>query len=162
MRGNLWIGCLMLAACVMLGAGCSSTTSNSASNEAKDKDKDKKDKDKKEEHAEAGPHKGAIVEWGEEEFHVEYTSDKDGNVTVYILGKDVKTATPIKADKIQLSNKDPKFDLELKAAPEKSDPMGKSSTFKGKLPDAAKGKKLSGTISGEVDGKPYAGDLKEK
>jgi hypothetical protein len=153
-----WITCsALLSACLFATSGCS-----------KDKEKHdgsakNKDQDRKHDHPDEGPHKGALVEWGDEEYHVEYTSDRSkGEATAYILGPDAKTAAPIKADKIQLTSKDPAFQSDLKAAPQKEDPAGKSSVFKGKLPESAKGKKLTGTISGEVEGKPYVGDLKEK
>src|SRR4051812_30689791 len=77
----------------------------------------------KEEHAEEGPHHGPLVEWGEEEYHVEFTVDK-GEAKVYVLGKDAKTAAPVKADKIQLSNKSPSFQVDLKASPQTGDPKG--------------------------------------
>src|SRR5947208_14624413 len=34
-----------------------------------------------------GPHKGAIVEWGEEEYHLELVTDmKTGTATIYVYG----------------------------------------------------------------------------
>ena len=46
----------------------------------------------------AGPHDGTVADWGGGKFHVEFTVDhgkKEG--TVYILGADEKTPTPIDA-----------------------------------------------------------------
>ena len=55
-----------------------------------------------------GPHKGAIVEWGEEEYHLELVTDaKTGTATIYVYGgeEDLKkgTAKPIDAKTLTMS-----------------------------------------------------------
>src|SRR4051812_42090245 len=76
--------------------------------------------DKKEEHKHddhKAPHGGALLEVGEEVAHVELVHDeKAGKVTLYILGKDAKTAVALKeAPKINVKGKDGKKQLETKA-----------------------------------------------
>lgn len=111
-------------------------------------------------HPDEGPHHGALVEWGQEEYHPEVVTDREkGEVTVYVLGKDAKTPAPVAAEKVVLAVKDPAFQTELKPAPQPGDPKGKSSRFVGTLPEFARGRRLAGTIGAVVDGKPYSGDF---
>lgn len=110
-----------------------------------------------------GPHEGAVADWGGGKFHVEFTVDHDKQeATVYVLGDDEKTATPIKAATILLNINDPKFQVELAAAPLEGEADGKASRFVGKHKNLGIVKEYAGTISGEVDGTPYAGDFKEE
>ena len=45
----------------------------------------------------AGPHDGTLADWGGGKYHVEFTVDHDKQeATVYILGGDEKTPSPIK------------------------------------------------------------------
>jgi hypothetical protein len=83
---------------------------------------------------------------------------------VYILGSDEKTPAPIKArdDQLLLTIKEPAFQVVLKADPQKGDPRGKASCFAGKHEKLGKEQEFAGTVSGEVDGTPYAGDFKEE
>ena len=111
----------------------------------------------------AGPHEGAVADWGGGKFHVEFTVDHDKQVaTVYVLGGDEKTATPIKAVKILLNINDPKFEVELAAAPLEGEAEGTASRFVGKHESLGKVQEFAGTISGEIEGTPYAGDFKEE
>ncbi len=111
----------------------------------------------------AGPHEGTLADWGGGKFHVEFCVDHDKQeATVYILGDDEKTATPIKAAQILLSITDPKFNIELAAAPMDGEAEGMASRFVGKHESLGKVQEFAGTISGEVDGTPYAGDFKEE
>jgi hypothetical protein len=118
----------------------------------------------KEEHGhEAGPHEGTLADWGGGKFHVEFCVDHDKQeATVYILGSDEKTATPVKTDKLLLSINDPKFQVELVAAPQEGETEGTASRFIGKHESLGKVQDFAGTISGEVEGTPYAGDFKEE
>ncbi|MBI3468241.1 MAG: hypothetical protein HY000_35000 [Planctomycetes bacterium] len=50
----------------------------------------------------------------------------------------------------------------MKPSPDKGDPQGLSSRFVGKHEKLGKEQEFAGTISGEIDGKPYAGDFKEE
>ena len=110
-----------------------------------------------------GPHEGAVADWGGGKFHVEFTVDHDKQeATVYVLGADEKTAAPIKAEKILLSINDPKFQVDLVAAPLEGEADGKASRFVGKHESLGKVQEFAGSISGEVDGTPYVGDFKEE
>ena len=110
-----------------------------------------------------GPHEGAVADWGGGKYHVEFTVDHDKQeATVYVLGDDEKTATPIKAATILLSINDPKFQVELAAAPLEGEADGKASRFVGKHESLGKVQEFAGSISGEVDGTPYVGDFKEE
>ena len=109
-----------------------------------------------------GPHEGAVADWGGSKFHVEFTVDHDKQeATVFILGDDEKTATPIKAATILLNINDPKFQVELAAAPLEGEAEGTTSRFIGKHESLGKVQEFAGTISGEIEGTPYAGDFKE-
>jgi hypothetical protein len=112
-----------------------------------------------------GPHGGVVADWGGGKYHVEFTVDHDKQeATVYILGSNEKTAVPIKAKdgQLLLSIKEPAFQVPLKAAPQPKDPEGKASRFAGKHEKLGKVQEFAGTISGEVDGTPYAGDFEEE
>ena len=110
-----------------------------------------------------GPHEGAVADWGGGKFHVEFTVDHDKQeATVFILGDDEKTATPIKAATILLNINDPKFQVELAAAPLEGEAEGTASRFVGKHENLGKVQEFAGSISGEVDGTPYVGDFKEE
>jgi len=111
----------------------------------------------------AGPHEGAVADWGGGKFHVEFTVDHDKQeATVYILGDDEKTAVPIKADNILLSINDPRFQVELAAVPLEGEAEGTASRFVGKHESLGKVQEFAGTISGEVDGIPYVGEFNEQ
>jgi hypothetical protein len=111
----------------------------------------------------AGPHDGTLADWGGGKYHVEFTvSHPDKQATVYILGDDEKTATPIKATEIKLVIASPAIDAVLKAMPQEGDPEGTSSRFVGTHDNLGIVQEYAGTISGEVDGTPYSGDFKEE
>lgn len=83
-------------------------------------------------HAAKGPHKGALIELGEEEYHGEIVLDeKADSVTIYLLGSNAKDAVPIEASDvvINLKHGDKPEQFKLKASPLKTDPKGKSSCF---------------------------------
>ncbi len=115
-----------------------------------------------------GPHKGTLVEWGDEEYHLELVTDaKAGTVTVYVYGdhKDFEKgkAKAIDAKSLVLTVKGEKsVTIKLDAAPAKGDPAGKTSVYTAKHDVFAKGAKLEGSVSGKVGTKPYTGDFKQK
>lgn len=115
-------------------------------------------------HPSAGPHGGPLVEWGEEEYHIEFTVDRNTQeATAYILDDSARKTKPIGAKAISLTLKKPSTaTVTLDAKPDAGDPPGKSSRFVGKHADLGKEGKFEGTISGEADGKPYSGDFREK
>lgn len=116
-----------------------------------------------------GPHKGPVAEWGQEEYHLEVVADaKTGEVTVYVYGDDDDlhkgTVRAIDAKTLTLSLKttEPATTVKLEAKPAKGDPDGKASVFVVKSDAFKTDKKLVGSISGKVAGKPYTGDFKQK
>ena len=123
--------------------------------------------------AHEGPHKGIVVEWGEEEYHPEIVIDKkEGTVAVYVHGgerdleKGKTTAIDAKALVLTLKT-DPATTIKLEPAPaddkdRKDDPKDKSSKFVGKSEVLKKDMKWAGTLAGKVGTKPYSGDFKQK
>lgn len=110
-----------------------------------------------------GPHDGTIADWGGGTYHVEFTVDHDKQqATVYILGSDEKTATPIDAESIELSLTDPEMQVVLNADPQEGDPEGKSSRYVGTHEKLGVVQEYAGTMTGVVDGTPYSGDFKEE
>ena len=111
----------------------------------------------------AGPHDGTLADWGGGKYHVEFTVDHDKQeATVFILGDDEKTPSPIKAEEIQLSIKDPVMQVTLKASPQEGDSEGSASRFVGNHKSLGVVQEYAGTITGVVDGTPYSGDFKEE
>ena len=111
----------------------------------------------------AGPHDGTLADWGGGKYHVEFTVDHDKQEgTVYILGDDEKSPSPIKAEEIQLSIKDPAMQVTLKAMPQDGDPEGTASRFVGNHESLGVVQEYEGTITGVIDGTPYSGNFKEE
>lgn len=110
----------------------------------------------------AGPHGGAVADWGGGKYHVEFTVDHDKKeATVYILGSDEKTPAPVKADKLLLSIKEPAFQVELMPSPLEGE-TGGASRYVGTDEKLGVVQEFAGTISGEVEGTPYAGQFAEE
>ena len=87
------------------------------------------DKDK---HAHTGPHKGSLVELGDEEFHAEIVHDDEmGMVTIYLLGADAKTPVATDAKDIAVNAKvnGKAVQHKIKPAPMKADKPGTASRF---------------------------------
>jgi hypothetical protein len=123
----------------------------------------------KHQHPTKGPHGGPLVEWGDEDYHLEVVADKAaGEVTVYVFGDhdalpgwqaaaiDAKTLT------LTVKSAEPVATVTLEAKPAKDDPAGKASVFAGKHDAFKADKKLAGTLSGKSGDKPYSGDFKQK
>lgn len=113
----------------------------------------------------AGPHGGTLADWGGGKYHVEFTVDHDRRqATVYILGSDEKTPAPIAAadDQLLLTITQPFFSVDLQAAPQAGDPPGTASRFVGTHEQLGVVQEFAGTIAGEVEGVPYAGDFQEQ
>ena len=121
-----------------------------------------------------GPHKGIVVEWGEEEYHPEIVVDKAaGTVTVYIYGnhddlhKKKLKAIDAKSLTLVLKTSPTATTVKLEPAPaddkeRKDDPAGKCTKYTAKNDVFTKDMKWEGTISGKVGTKPYSGDFKQK
>jgi hypothetical protein len=118
----------------------------------------------KHDHAEVGPHKGALAEWGAEEYHVEFTVDhKMKQATVYVLDGTAKTAKPIDAKELTLTLKfKPPVTMMLQASPQQGDPRAMASRYVGTHDGLANHRDIDGTISGKVRTQPYSGDFKSK
>jgi hypothetical protein len=111
----------------------------------------------------AGPHGGTLTDWGGGAYHVEFTVDHDKKqATVYLVGSDEKSPSPIEADKIQLVINDPMTEVELIAEPLEGEAKGTSSRFVGTHDTLGIVKEFAGTISGQIGGTPYTGDFKEE
>lgn len=122
--------------------------------------------DKHDHSHEEGPHGGVVAEWGDHEYHAEFTVDhKTKTVTVYVLDKHAARAPKIDAAKVgkvmlTITTVQPPLTLELKPEPSKTDAKGIA--FVGTHDAFAKEMEFSGNISGTIDGKPYSGDFKEE
>ena len=164
------VACLVAA---VLGCNQSTPTSDQASNATSGSASD----DHRHDHANGkandhsveghahgvGPHDGTIADWGGGKFHVEFTVDHDKQqATVFVLGSDEKTASPIDAESIELSITDPEMQVTLSAEPQEGDPEGKSSRFVGTHEKLGVVQEYAGTMTGVVDGTPYSGDFKEE
>lgn len=111
----------------------------------------------------SGPHGGALTDWGGGAYHVEFTVDHDKKeVTVYIVGSDEKSPSPIKAKSIHLTINEPMTELDLTAKPLEGEAEGTSSRFVGTHDTIGIVREFSGTISGEIGNTPYTGDFKEE
>jgi predicted small lipoprotein YifL len=74
------------------------------------------------------PHGGELLELGNDEYHLELIHDHDGgHVTVYVLGKDVKTPVPVEAPVVNLEKGPVQFTLTAV----NPGPDGKADTWKG-------------------------------
>lgn len=151
MNRNLFA--LLFAALV---AGCGPTTSPTTSPAKMDPPAH--------EHPTVGPSGGVVVEWGEEEYHLEFLADRTaGEATVYVLDGTAKKVTAVGAKSLTLSLEGtPPVTVTLEPKPQEGDPAGKSSRFVGKSDALKKEGLFSGSLSGEVGGKNYTGDFKEK
>ncbi len=83
-------------------------------------------------HPSEGPHGGALIELGNEEYHVELVHDEQaGTVTIYILDAAAKAPVAIAASDVALNLKHEGQGKQFKlgASPNQGDPQGKSSRF---------------------------------
>jgi len=147
---------LATLALVLYAVGCKKEQTSSNENQSAQSAKG-------DHHHGAGPHGGVIADWGGGKYHVEFTVDHDKKqATVYILGSDAKTPAPIAASQLVLNINEPEFDVELKPEPLGKESGGVSSRFVGQHENLEMEREFAGTISGEVDGTPYAGDFEEE
>jgi hypothetical protein len=114
-------------------------------------------------HAEKGPHGGGLIELGEEEYHAEIVVDHDAHaVSLFVLGKDAKTAEPIAAPEVKITPEG-KTELVLKAVPQPGEPEGKASKFELVSDDVVHDLLHAGFLHGElritIADKPYIGHI---
>lgn len=153
---------LMLIVAVAPVLGCGDKADKKADTDKSKSVAKKDDHAHDHEHGE-GPHGGAIAEWGDGNYHVEFTVDHDKQqATVYVLGEDAKSPAPVKATSLLLSINEPAFQATLKPQPLEGESAGSSSRYVGKHESLGIVREFAGTISGEVGGKPFAGDFAEK
>lgn len=159
---QLILSAIAAAALMALAAGCSNQPAQAPVAESSTAD-DQQNRHAVEGHSHGeGPHDGTIADWGGGKYHVEFTVDHDKQeAAVYVLGSDEKTATPISAEEIQLSIKDPPMQVALKASPQEGDPEGAASRFVGNHEGLGVVQEYEGTIMGVVDDTPYSGNFKE-
>ncbi|MCE9562052.1 MAG: hypothetical protein K8U57_08350 [Planctomycetes bacterium] len=154
----------MLAATILgfgliWATGCDSK--KDATQKAAEEKKPKEAKEDKHDDHGPGPHKGVIFDCGK--WHVEFKPDHaKKEATVWIYGLDQKTPTPIKADKVRLvvSNTTPKIEIDLLPTDKGAD--GAAHTFTGKHDGFGVEKEYKGTVSFQVDGKPYSEEFSEE
>lgn len=83
-------------------------------------------------HVEVGPHKGMLIELGEEEYHAELLVDENTHtVSIFLLDGAGKNnfAIPAKEITVTLKHDGKPESFKLKAKPQKSDSVGMSSMF---------------------------------
>ena len=149
------LACGVLGCALVVGCGQPPAAATKPEVEG-DKEKAKDDHD----HG-PGPHKGTVVELGK--YHGEFTVDRPTKTaTVYVLDGGVKNAVPIAAGKLGLSIKSPAFQVDMTAMPQEGDPPGKASRFVAVHENFGKEQEFEGSISLELDGKPYTEDFKEE
>jgi hypothetical protein len=116
-------------------------------------------------HPETGPHGGALIEWGDDEYHAEFTVDHaTQTATVYVLDASAKSAPKLDASKISkvmltLTQVSPPLTLELKPEPAKSNAQGIA--FAIKHEQFAKEADFQGNVSATIDGQAFTGEFKE-
>jgi hypothetical protein len=155
-NGKRWLTAL-LAVGLVTWAGCNKPdAAKTASGTIK----------KEHSHPSHGPHKGALCDWGDEEYHAEFTVDHDKKeAVVYILDGTALKAPNVAADKITdvkltINNVTPNVNLTLKHDPARSGPQGIA--FAATHDEFGKKMEFKGIISGKVNGKDYTNDFEEK
>src|SRR6478609_8819091 len=100
------------------------------------------------EHGKEGPHGGALAEWGDHEYHVEFTVDHDaGQATAYVYDGEVKSPRPILAGQLTLVLKlTPSVTVTLSPAPQPGNPPGSASAFTGTHEALKTRREFAGTI----------------
>src|SRR5262245_45469794 len=86
----------------------------------------------KHDHPDHGPHEGHLIELGDDEYHAELThDDATKTITIYLLGKDAKTAaaSPDPELKLNLVVGGEQMQVTLAAAKQEGDPEGQASKY---------------------------------
>lgn len=116
-------------------------------------------------HPSEGPHGGALVELGDEEFHAEFiVKDKTHEVVVYILDGSAKKVVPIEEPQLLLNLKTTAKPQQFKvpAAPAKGDPEGKTGRFllkDEKLVDVLHAKGTTAHLRVKINNQSYSGKI---
>jgi hypothetical protein len=114
-------------------------------------------------HGKEGPHGGPLVEWGDHEYHAEFTVDHDaGRATVYVYDGEAKSPRPIAAEQLTLTLKlTPPVTLALRPEPQPGDPAGSASAFSGAHEAFKQRQAFAGAVGAQVGGRKYSGDFRE-
>jgi len=113
----------------------------------------------------AGPHGGTLADWGGGRYHVEFSVDHDAKqATIHVLGADAKTPAVVSAanGKLLLTIREPAFQVDLLARPQTGETAAAASRYVGTHESLGVVREFAGTISGEVDGTPFAGEFVEQ
>jgi hypothetical protein len=113
-----------------------------------------------------GPNGGVVFDLGK--YHAEFTVDHGkAEATVLMLGADEKTPKAVAAKELTLTTKETKT-KEGKVVPPmtvkliaKDEADGKASKFVGTDPGIGNVADFSGTVIGQIDGRPSSGEFKE-
>lgn len=117
------------------------------------------------EHPSAGPHDGALIELGDEEYHAEIVVDeKKDLVTIYLLDSHATKSVVSDAKEIAINLKHGSKGVQykLKPQPQKEDAAGKSSRFSVKSHDlihALEHKDAKPMLRLAILGKTYTGKI---
>jgi hypothetical protein len=145
------------------GSGATSSAGSTKADAATIAKTEKSDAEKDDHDHGDGPHGGVVFDLGGGKYHAEFTvSHPKQEATVYVLeGGNEKKAAAVKASSMTLNIKQPAFQVELKPAKQAADPEGSVSAFTGKHEKLGVVQEFEGTVTVQIDGKPYAGDFKE-
>ncbi len=116
-------------------------------------------------HASAGPHKGQLIELGEEEYHAELVHDDAAHkIEIYLLDGEAKKGVAIADAEILLNVAASGGPMQFKLPAEKlaEDPEGQSSHFvlvDEKLCEAMDDKETTARLSVTIAGKQYVGKI---
>ncbi len=114
-------------------------------------------------HADVGPHRGHLIELGDERYHAELThDDATKTVTIYLLDSEAKNPVAIPAAEIVLNLviAGQPLQAKLAAAPQQGDPAGQASRFSitdEKVLEAHDAPQTRGRLNVTIDGKTYSG-----
>jgi hypothetical protein len=120
-------------------------------------------------HEHHAPHKGTLIEFGEEFAHLELVLSKDGKLTAYVLDGEAEKAVRVKQKEIEIKistieGKEKSTTITLKAAANvlTGETEGDTSEFHGQSDDLKKIKKFEAAITAlTVKGKEFK-DVKFK
>lgn len=155
--------CGISALCLGLLIGCGPSAQYKTNEQLKSERGHDHDHEHEHGHGAPGPHGGALVELGQEEYHAEVVvDDKTHSLQVYLLGKDAKSASPIAATEVTVGLGGDKS-VTLKAAPQEGDGEGKSSKFEladeKVVHDLLDAGFLHGSLKVQIGDKAYEGHI---
>ena len=161
---SLSAGTLLLSLCVQCGCSDSSPTASPAGAPSTTAAGDEHTEHV---HPTEGPHHGDLVELGDEEYHAEIVHGAGSEVTIYMLDSHAEVAVPIDATEvlINVTHDGQAEQFRLPAAPEATDPAGKSSRFSLADEELVNDLDSHGTVARlavSIEGKSYAGKIEHQ